>query len=181
MKTILLVLFAFSLYAQSIPVVGSTTDLSSNEGTGVIILNVPTSSGGIYSYIDSTYAEGTYAFDHPYSGKQWAKLGAFGNISTASLTATSLTVSGAVNITKSPITLADNVSAGVDTFATTAEADTVLITGATATDLYFVTGVGGSVDQQDVLQVEAKVDTLVVHRLAAGASGLIYAWIRFSK
>lgn len=69
---------------------------------------------------------------------------------------------------------------GVDTFATTAEADTVEILGALATDLYLVTGRGGSVDQQDVLQVEAKADTLIVHRLASGASGLVYNWFRFT-
>lgn len=68
---------------------------------------------------------------------------------------------------------------GVDTFATTATADTVVISGALATDLYLVTGRGGSVDQQDVLQVEAKADTLIVHRLASGASGLAYNWFRF--
>lgn len=68
---------------------------------------------------------------------------------------------------------------GVDTFTTTATADTVEISGALATDLYLVTGRGGSVDQQDVLQVEAKADTLIVHRLAAGKSALSYNWFRF--
>jgi hypothetical protein len=71
------------------------------------------------------------------------------------------------------------VTCGVDTFTTTAEADTVEISGALATDLYLVTGRGGSVDQQDVLQVEAKADTLIVHRLSGGASGLVYNWFRF--
>ena len=69
---------------------------------------------------------------------------------------------------------------GIDTFTTTATADTVLISGALATDLYLVTGRGGSVDQQDVLQVEAKADTLIVHRLASGASALAYNWFRFT-
>jgi len=70
------------------------------------------------------------------------------------------------------------VIVGQDTFTTTAAADTVVISGALATDYYIVSGVGGSVDQQDVLQVEAKADTLIVHRLASGASGLVYNWIR---
>lgn len=68
--------------------------------------------------------------------------------------------------------------AGQDTFATTASADTVVISGALESDLYFLTGVGGSVDQQDVLQAEAKADTLIVHRLASGASDLVYNWFR---
>ena len=76
------------------------------------------------------------------------------------------------------ITVDSATVAGVDTFVTTATADTVVISGALATDLYFVVGRGGSVDQQDVLQVEAKADTLIVHRLASGASALVYNWLR---
>ena len=67
---------------------------------------------------------------------------------------------------------------GTDVFVTTAQVDTVLIPGSVATDKYFITGIGGSVDAQDVLQAEAKVDTLIVHRLASGASALEYMWIR---
>ena len=69
---------------------------------------------------------------------------------------------------------------GVDAFTTTATADTVVISGALATDIYIVNGRGGSVDQQDLLQVEAKADTLIVHRLAAGASALSYNWYRIT-
>lgn len=79
------------------------------------------------------------------------------------------------------ITLADGITIGSDAFTTTAAADTVLLSGALATDIYFITGKGGSVDQQDVLQVEAKADTFIVHRLASGASGLTYNWLRFRK
>jgi len=68
--------------------------------------------------------------------------------------------------------------AGIGTFTGTAEHDTVLISGALATDLYFLTGRGSTVDQQDVLQAEAKADTLIVHRLASGQSGLTYNWLR---
>lgn len=71
------------------------------------------------------------------------------------------------------------LTCGVGAFDTTATTDTVLVTGALATDLYLVTGVGGSVDQQDILQVEALADKFVVHRLASGASGLAYNWFRF--
>jgi len=80
-------------------------------------------------------------------------------------------------VVESDIVLAATI-AGQDTFTTTAEADTIEILGALDTDLYFVNGVGGSVDQQDVLQVEAKDDTLIVHRLENGASALVYNWFR---
>lgn len=90
-----------------------------------------------------------------------------------------VTVGGDISITGA-VALGSTV-AGQDTFTTTATADTVLISGALATDLYFVNGVGGSVDQQDVLQVEAKVDTLIVHRLADGASALPYNWLRIAQ
>ena len=82
------------------------------------------------------------------------------------------------NITATSITLSEDSYVGSDVFTTTATADTVVISGALATDIYFVNGIGGSVDQQDVLQVEAKADTLIVHRLAAGASALEYNWLR---
>lgn len=88
------------------------------------------------------------------------------------------TVTGAV--TAGTLALGTTV-VGQDTFTTTAEADTVLISGALATDFYLLTGCGGSVDQQDVLQAEAKADTLIVHRLASGASGLVYNWLRVSN
>ena len=71
-----------------------------------------------------------------------------------------------------------STTVGSNVFTTTATADTVVISGALATDNYFITGTGGSVDQQDVLQAEAKADTLIVHRLASGASALTYDWLR---
>ena len=68
---------------------------------------------------------------------------------------------------------------GSDAFTTTAAADTVLISGALATDKYWITAYGSAaVDQQDVLQAEAKADTLIVKRLANGASGLTYSYLR---
>ena len=94
----------------------------------------------------------------------------------------SITLSGDL-VVGDDITITGDVSLGStvlgsDAFTTTATADTVVISGALATDKYFVTGKGGSVDQQDVLQVEAKADTLIVHRLASGASALEYNWLR---
>lgn len=74
-----------------------------------------------------------------------------------------------------------SITAGVDTFATTAATDTVLIAGAGVNDLYLITGKGGSVDQQDILQAEPLANKLVVHRLAEGASGLVYFWLRIKR
>ncbi|MCA9386317.1 hypothetical protein KC717_06755 [Candidatus Dojkabacteria bacterium] len=79
------------------------------------------------------------------------------------------------------IQLDSGATCGVSAFTTTDETDTVLIPGALATDLYIVTGVFTSaIDQQDILQVEAKADTLIVHRMASGESALGYNWFRFT-
>lgn len=91
-KLLLALLFAPLLMAQYIPVVNTSTQLSAFEGTGLCILNAPDATGGVYTFIDSTYSEGTYAYDHIYSGKQWAKLGYAVNMSTSG----TLAVTGAV-------------------------------------------------------------------------------------
>lgn len=74
MKKLLWLLFTPLLIGQ-IDIVNTTAQLQLHEGTGVIILNSPDAAGGVYTCIDSAYSEGTYAFPHPYTGKQWAKLG----------------------------------------------------------------------------------------------------------
>jgi len=68
---------------------------------------------------------------------------------------------------------------GSDVFTTTAAADTVLVSGLLATDYVLITGtkIAGAVDQQDVLQTEAKADTLIVHRLASGKSAQTYDYL----
>lgn len=82
-----------------------------------------------------------------------------------------LTTTGAVSLPATVI--------GENVFTTTAETDTVLITGALATDTYFISGqFTSAVDQQDVLQWEAIEGGLVVHRLASGESALKYSWLR---
>lgn len=92
MKKLLWLLFAPLLVGQ-IDIVNTTTQLQLHQGTGIVILNSPDAAGGVYTYIDSTYAEGTYAFAHPYSGKQWAKLGyAIGG------TFATMTISGAATL-----------------------------------------------------------------------------------
>ena len=69
--------------------------------------------------------------------------------------------------------------AGTNIFATTDSADTVVISGTLSSDIFVVSGVfTAGVDQQDVLQVTAKTDTLIVTRMASGESALNYNWIR---
>ena len=72
---------------------------------------------------------------------------------------------------------------GVDTFATTLTADTVVFTEASASDIYFVsTQYVGGVDAQDApLEWTAKEDTLIVTRQASGESGSIYGYLRIGQ
>ena len=44
--------------------------------------------GGLFHLIDSTYDEGAHAFDSPITGKQWARIGAFGTMTSTKLTLT---------------------------------------------------------------------------------------------
>jgi hypothetical protein len=64
-------------------------------------------------------------------------------------------------------------------FTTTAQADTVVISGALATDYYLLCTRGTSApDTTDVLSYEAKAGSLIVHRPAGGTSGQQYLWLR---
>lgn len=77
-----------------------------------------------------------------------------------------------------PIQLA-STQVGENVFSTTAETDTVTISGALTTDTYIISGqYTAGVDQQDILQWEAISGKLVVHRMAAGESALKYSWLR---
>ena len=68
---------------------------------------------------------------------------------------------------------------GENVFTTTAETDTVTISGALSTDTYIISAqYTAGVDQQDVLEWEAITGKLVVHRLASGESALKYSWLR---
>lgn len=71
--------------------------------------------------------------------------------------------------------------ADTNVFTTTATNDTVVVPGTTTSSMFLVSGSGLTVDQQDVLQWTAKADTLIVTRLAAGASGLKYSWWRVKR
>jgi len=68
---------------------------------------------------------------------------------------------------------------GTSSFTTTSTADTVLVSGASATDFYSLTPTGTAVDTLDVLMSVPKSDTLIVIRPAGGTSGLTYDWIKF--
>jgi hypothetical protein len=71
---------------------------------------------------------------------------------------------------------------GQDAFTTTAQNDTVLITGAATTDIYMVTITGNAPPVAgDPLRAEALSTGLAVHRGASGTSGLTYNWLRIRK
>lgn len=164
-----IVLLGFASYAQEmIKVVGDTTDLKVTDGNLVLLLRYSGSTengAGLFRRIDSTYAEGTNAFDYPYSGYQWVRINF---------------LSGSNNFNE--IKLSDGVSVGIGSFTTTATADTTVISGATSSDVYFISGqYTAGVDQQDVLQWTAKTDTLIVTRMSSGESDLGYSWLRIKK
>ena len=67
---------------------------------------------------------------------------------------------------------------GVNTFTTTATADTVLITGAATTDRYFFDYTAAP-NANDVMKwYTAKTDTVIFSRAASGTSGIGYTWLR---
>ena len=74
---------------------------------------------------------------------------------------------------------ASSTMAGSNAFTTTAETDTVVVAGAAATDLYQIvlTGTGAPL-AADACKVQARSGDFVVHRAAAGTSGLTYNWLR---
>lgn len=168
-----------------------TTELKNHAGSGIVLLdsygNGDVTGGGLFHRIDSTYAEGSYAFDYVgLDGLQWARIGLIdpepifntltvtGATSLASVTATSGTPSFTV------ISLDSLISVGIDSFATTGETDTVVIAGLTADDIIIVQPYGTTLDAQDTqFQVSVLAGRFAVTRPASGASGLAYAWIRF--
>lgn len=193
-KFLFSLLFTPFIFAQlgNIHVCADTTELKNWEGSGVVLLdsygNGSVNGGGLFHRIDSTYAEGSYAFDYAgLGGLQWARIGLIDPDPVLS----SLTVTGAITagttttglssvLRAATLSLDSLVSIGIDIFTTTAVTDTVVISGATVDDIYFVTGnLTVAIDQQDILQWQALAGRLVVHRIAAGESALKYAWVRF--
>jgi hypothetical protein len=184
-------LFIFSLlftpfiFGQLAPlhICADTTELKNYDGSGIVLLDSygkgNVAGGGLFHRIDSTYAEGSNAFDYKkLNGLQWARIG----VSSVSATITNATVTTATTGTTitDKLSLDSLVSIGVDAFTTTGVTDTVVISGATTDDIYFVTGnLTSAIDQQDILQWQALTGKLVVHRMASGESALKYAWVRF--
>lgn len=83
-KILLFLIFIFFIDAsaqyQKIMVVPDTTILKATEGNILVLLTQfaagNTSGGGLFSRIDSTYAEGKHAFDYSgLDGLQWARIG----------------------------------------------------------------------------------------------------------
>ena len=77
-----ILLFTIGVSAQTIQTVGDTTTLKALVWNQPVILQqfgggtFDRTGGGIFQVMDSTYDEvGTHAFDHPWSGKQWVRLG----------------------------------------------------------------------------------------------------------
>lgn len=170
----LLLLFPIPIYSQYIKVVGDTTDLKNYDGSGIVLLeqyggSTPdVTGGGLFHRIDSTFSEGVHAFNHPYTGYQWARIQWIGS-----------ELSAFNDLYANTFYLAEDISVGQDAFTTTAVKDTVVIPGAEATDIYFIQPLSETLDAQDVqFQVNAKTDTLIVTRPSSGASGLEYNWAR---
>ena len=86
-------LFSIQPYAQDIPIIGDTTDLKNHSVKQIVILQHfgggDETGGGLFRRIDSTYSEGTHAFDYAaWQGKQWVRMqymgdemGAFSDLS----------------------------------------------------------------------------------------------------
>lgn len=135
-KLFLVLLLTMPLMAQRISVVNNTTQLSLHESRGLCIVDSPDQYGGIYTCIDSTYSEGTYAFGHLYDGLQWAKLGYTSNLTTGG----NLSVSGTSLLTGTTTMSAalDGTAyiAGIDSFITTNTVDTITVTGIAPGDIF---------------------------------------------
>ena len=173
-----------------------TTTLKLSDRTGIVLLeqfggvggsSYDRTGGGLFHYADSTLAEGTHAFDHSYTGKQWQRIQYAGGEEQDfnALTAVTIDISGLLSADGgiSGVIIVDTaVVAGRDAFGTTLEKDTVVISGAEATDIYLITPISETIDAQDnVIQATAKEDTLIVTRPASGASGLEYFWLRIKQ
>lgn len=66
-------------------------------------------------------------------------------------------------------------AADTNSFVTTAQTDTILITKLKVTDFFFVTAVYPA-GANDILSVELLTGKAIIHRLASGTSGLKYIW-----
>jgi len=137
MKIIVFLILLYSVGFAQITVVGDTTDLKNTHGSGVVLLEQfgggNLNGGGFFRRIDSTYAEGVHAFDHPSSGKQWARI----NLTDQFLPRD---VSAEANNNEILWWQTDKFNfvdiAGIDSFYTTSAVDTIPISGVEAGDIF---------------------------------------------
>jgi hypothetical protein len=123
-----------------------------------------TGSGWFNSITSAAAVDASNVIDHPDSGVRYVRM--------VTITST-LTITGEVTF---PVAVCDT-----NAFTTTAETDTVTVSGAAITDKYIVTMRGGTLDAQDtMLMVEPTATGFVLHRPAGGLSGLAYTWIRLN-
>jgi hypothetical protein len=182
--------FAFGQLA-TIHTCADTTELKNYQGSGIVLLdsygNGSVNGGGLFHRIDSTYAEGSYAFDYAgLDGLQWARIGLIDPDPVLnSLTVTGATTLGTVtsgvssSLRGSTLSLDSLVSVGIDSFATTSQTDTVVVSGLTVDDVIIIQPYGTTLDAQDTqFQISVLAGRFAVTRPASGASGLAYAWIR---
>jgi hypothetical protein len=72
-----------------------------------------------------------------------------------------------------------SLTRGTDAFTTTAETDTVTISGASVNDFYTITLTGTAAPSaNDAIRLEATATGFILHRAASGTSGLTYVWKR---
>ena len=104
MKLLLFLLCTPLMLAQGyIPAFGDTASLKNYNGSGIVILeqyggNVwDETGGGLFHYADSSTSEGSNAFDHPISGKQWVRIGSVSSPFT-DISATTIDVTGNITL-----------------------------------------------------------------------------------
>ena len=72
-----MIAFAQEVALKTFP---DTTTLKASEETGIVLLEQfggttwDVTGGGLFHFADSSIAEGTHGFDHPYTGKQWQRI-----------------------------------------------------------------------------------------------------------
>lgn len=186
MKKIILIIFLLSisfLHAQqSIVIIGDTTDLKTYPNGGVVLLlhysHNNMLGGGLFQRIDSTYAEGTNAFDCYWSGLQWARINLVDYYLRASTTNYQVPLWNGTSYY--PYTVA-----GIDSFYTTSVVDTIALSGITSTDKFHFTDYTPTYSTGvDSVRYSyyCKTDTCFVTRSSftgSFKSGGQFSWIRF--
>lgn len=129
------------------------------------------------TFSDSVYID---SLECPWYSGTFATISDSAYVDTLTSGVATITTGTVTTLTASTNLIAGSTVRGSDSFATTAETDTVTISGALDTDYYFLTPTGSSIDadSDDLLMAEAGTGQLIVHRPANGTSGLTYNWLR---